>query len=435
MPRPFPEELLQTLWLRGIFDPFALRTRCGLPVRIIRPGRPNPNEGPDLEEAELYIGGLRWVGAIEFHLRSSDWARHGHHRDGRYNSVILHVVWQADGAPGANHRADGSPLPELVLEPCVPASIGALLPRLNRMSQRPYCAPDWERLDRWEAIAILEKLHLARFLEKAHRFRALQEQLRGKTPTPWREALWQLLAEGLGYSANREPMRLLADRVPLKRLSPLPTPLAREALLFGTAGWLPLPGTGAYPEALRTTWEAISDKPEPLPRSLWRTRRLRPANHPIRRIAQAAAIAERLLQEDFEHRARRAVQGGTAALRQLLQVRPSEYWQPIPLGGPSTARTSGLGRERLDSLLANALLPALWHLEVEERPENWAERLIALYRTLPLHGLNRITRHFAHSPFDPRTEADAQALHHLYATFCLQRGCLSCPVAARLYGI
>jgi hypothetical protein len=81
----------------------------------------------------------------------------------------------------------------------------------------------------------------------------------------WRErlttpaqCLFEALAEALGFHANQVPMRLVAQRLPWKKLRGLELP-ARLAHLFGVAGFLPeesLARLRAEPRAwLRELWE------------------------------------------------------------------------------------------------------------------------------------------------------------------------------------
>ena len=75
---PYGEELLQYIWEQRLFDQHALRTTAGLEVDVLRPGRIQPNSGPDLSGAEVRIAGQVWAGTVEVHLRSSEWNAHGH---------------------------------------------------------------------------------------------------------------------------------------------------------------------------------------------------------------------------------------------------------------------------------------------------------------------------------------------------------------------
>ncbi|WP_333865143.1 DUF2851 family protein, partial [Chitinophaga sp.] len=85
-----PESLLQFIWLSGRFNMEGLATTAGEPLEIIHPGQLNRNAGPDFSAAQIRIGRLMWAGNVEVHYRSSDWQRHGHQHNPRYDRVILH---------------------------------------------------------------------------------------------------------------------------------------------------------------------------------------------------------------------------------------------------------------------------------------------------------------------------------------------------------
>lgn len=106
------EHLLHYVWKHKLFPLKVLQTTNGLPVEVIDPGLQNPNAGPDFFNAKLKIDGALWVGNIEIHTHSSDWFRHGHHSDKAYDSVILHVVSEADTEIT---RSNGEQIPQLLL--------------------------------------------------------------------------------------------------------------------------------------------------------------------------------------------------------------------------------------------------------------------------------------------------------------------------------
>lgn len=82
----------QYCWNHVLFNRDSLRTYSGKSVEIIDVGRWNSGPGPDFLEARLLLNGLEFRGAVELHLCSQDWIRHGHHQDPCYNSVVLHVL-------------------------------------------------------------------------------------------------------------------------------------------------------------------------------------------------------------------------------------------------------------------------------------------------------------------------------------------------------
>src|SRR5579875_1447318 len=82
---------------------WKLPSGCLLPLgngrvyRLLFAGRPGGNAGPDIRDAVLQDvssdeavprrGGQELTGDVEFHIRTSDWVRHQHHLDPRYNQV------------------------------------------------------------------------------------------------------------------------------------------------------------------------------------------------------------------------------------------------------------------------------------------------------------------------------------------------------------
>ena len=61
-------------------------------ITVINAGLHNKREGPDIKEAILIINDKVVKGPVECHICTSDWYKHGHHKNPEYQSVILHVV-------------------------------------------------------------------------------------------------------------------------------------------------------------------------------------------------------------------------------------------------------------------------------------------------------------------------------------------------------
>ncbi|MGE5479709.1 MAG: DUF2851 family protein [Chloroflexota bacterium] len=91
------EKQLQRALHALLSDPARIwRAESGARLQILSPGRLNPAEGPDFRDVAILLGGAIYCGDAEFHLRASDWARHGHSGDPRYDNVILHIALVAD---------------------------------------------------------------------------------------------------------------------------------------------------------------------------------------------------------------------------------------------------------------------------------------------------------------------------------------------------
>src|SRR5438552_15462519 len=104
------ERDLAAIWARTTG---TLALAGGGAVRVVYPGRPNPDAGPDFVDAVLETDAGSVRGAVELHRRTSDWQRHGHGSDPNYAGVVLHVVGHDDGA--AARRPGGTQLPLLDL--------------------------------------------------------------------------------------------------------------------------------------------------------------------------------------------------------------------------------------------------------------------------------------------------------------------------------
>ncbi len=222
----YREADLQELWAAQRFRREGLLTEDAVPLEIESPGYRSFEGGPDFRGARLRLGGRPVVGDVEIHLSPSGWFAHGHHRDGAYAGVVLHVVLRRDA-----FQEPPRGLPLLVLEPYLGASLPAALPQ----------EPDEAELDRLGEEAFAER---RRRLERGVQRAGLEETL-------YREIL-----VALGYKRNQAAMAELARRRPLATL----------------------PGGAAEIEAV------LLEEASRMPREFWRLRGVRPANHPWRRL-------------------------------------------------------------------------------------------------------------------------------------------------------
>lgn len=406
-----PEALLHDLWVYGLFTSKPLQTTEGASVQVVYPGEANAAAGPDFLNACLLIDGMRWYGSVELHVRSAEWTAHGHHQDPRYNSVILHVVLEADAATGRLQRADGTSLPELILAPYLSQPLRTLLYAFYQRPRRTLpCAPQWANVPETIRTSWLQTLGQERLQQ---RIQYIQQRL---TQVPPDQVLYELLMTGLGYAPNAEPMRILAQRLPLARLRTLPTLEDVEVALLGSAGLL---------EAVRpdqqgavTPHNALCDRfarwrphldASPLPPLLWQQKPMRPANRPERRLMQAAAW---LAPNGWLR------QNPMAALEAALQ-QPQSLIALRQLLCPPGMRMP-LGRQRANILLLNAVIPFLL-----ARHPSHAPQLLSLLQTLPAEQ-DQITRRFAQLGYQPTNAFDSQALHQLYRQYCQSLRCLQC---------
>jgi hypothetical protein len=242
------------------------------------------------------------------------------------------------------------------------------------------------------------------------------------------QALFEALAEALGFHANQVPMRLVAQRLPWKKLRGL-DPTARLAHLFGLSGFLPgesvarltAESRGWLRELWETWWKVrASFDYAQMSRAQWRLAGLRPLNRPERRLAALAQLVPRLgklLAAVGERDADRF-----AGL--LLAVRDPFWEAHATLAGsplPSPARL--IGPERVDDMLTNIFWPMVL-LDDEAAAQRGLENL-----TAAASGAARIaSQRMLVSSLTPRQQREAliqQGLLQIFRDYC-QADCSQC---------
>lgn len=164
------EDFLHYVWKHQKVSA-PLITEQGYLISVFKPGSHNKHGGPDFEFAELILNDLRWVGAVEIHLRSSDWYRHGHHNDPAYDAVILHVVWEDDVEVCRN---DGTLMHTLTLKKVVPT---ALVDRYQFTFKRAIefipCEHEIKQVEATHWVLWKERLYIERLEERSKRIHQL----------------------------------------------------------------------------------------------------------------------------------------------------------------------------------------------------------------------------------------------------------------------
>ena len=400
-----PEAAIQDAWVRGLFATDALRTTDGQPVEIVHLGTLNGDSGPDVHDARVVIDGVLWAGDVEVHTTSAAWEAHGHHRDPAYDRVVLHVVLAADRRTGTLRRADGSALPELVLLPHLDRSLRALLRAFHVEPQgAPRCGARWGEVDTGLARAWARHLGTERL---RRRTRALGREY-GRRPDLDR-LLVRRMFRALGYEANADAFEALAARLPLADLRQRSGAEVHAALLAASS---------LAPAELFTG--APAGLLPPMRPEAWR-RGGRPANAPVRRIAQAAAwlAPGGPLRHDAVATLAEALGKGVDSALDLLRSAPPDG-------------SSRLGLTRAVRVLADAVLPVLL-LDAEQREDPAREiAVLDAYDALPA-SVDRVTRRFAELGLRPRSAAEAQGVHQLARSYCEEGRCARCAIGRALY--
>lgn len=438
-----PEALVQDVWRHQRLQNEPLHTVGGVPISILDPGRANTDAGPDFLNAKIRLGSTSWTGAVEIHVSSGIWQDHGHDRDPRYNSTLLHVVLYHDIWTGKLRRADGTLLPELVLYPYLEAPLRRLIHSFyTRSEERILCSSGWTRVPDQVRSRYFRELAHERMRHKARRFRTCASADLTRTAAIADQAIYEHIFAGLGYAKNTASMRTLASIIPLDGARKLGDPTDLEALYFGASGLLPEPSdlldadraTADFVIELRDRFERLNHSfgISPMPPTAWRFFRLRPANFPTLRIAQAAALL-RQPKGILAKSPLAALQSAVAtshpvkALRELFEVELHPFWSNhVRLEKRSSKRRPRIGKNRIDALIVNVALPALLSADPDR-----AETYIEILEQFPPAD-DEVTRRFGALGSPPQTAADSQAYHQLYRTRCMEARCLSCTIGRRL---
>ena len=391
-----PERLLQIIWFHQRLWRDKLSTLDGRRVRVLHPGYWNRGAGPDFRGAVLqFDSDPPRSGDVEIDLQISGWQAHRHHHNPAFSNVLLHVVWDSDGAETGRALEGKPPIPKLALRRVLDAPLRELSYWLvsdaaNSFpeSLRGQCCAPLRALPAARLSELLQQAALLRLQGKAAQIQARARQ------AGWEQALWEGLFRALGYKQNAWPMQRLAEvrsRICPPGIAPrslrseaqaASATVSVQARLLGAGALLPAELTRAQTSTdryLRAIWDvwwrerdALSECV--LPRGLWCLHGLRPANHPQRRLALAAHW---LLNTDLLQR----LEGWCVAsipqtrlnstLLEHLQAGPDDFWSwHWTLRSKRLARAQPLlGSARTTDLAMNVIIPWLWVRAVEGKNE------------------------------------------------------------------
>lgn len=411
------EQLLHYVWKHKIFPLNTLQTTSGLPVEIIDTGLQNSHAGPDFFNAKLKINGTLWVGNVEIHTLSSDWYRHGHDRDKAYDSVILHVVEQADCEVT---RSNGEQVPQLLL--ACPEQVQAHYEELRQADIYPPCYSILASLPKLTVHSWLTALQTERFQQKAQ---AIQERLK-RCNNNWEDVFFITLSRNFGFGLNGDAFETWAHLIPFRAVDKHRDDLMQiEAFFFGQAGLLEEDTTDEYQARLQNEFRYLQYKfalPAAMDAALWRFLRIRPDNFPHVRLAQLASLYHKE-QSLFS----RVMEAETLKdVRQILVARASTYWEEhFIFGKPSAKKEKTIGAGAQNLLIINTVIPFLYAYGLHRADERLCDRAGRFLEELKAEN-NYVTRLWGGAGLAVHTAADSQALLQLQKEYCDKKKCLYC---------
>ena len=411
------EKFLHFLWLNRLLDTSKLHTTKGERIEIVSTGTPNADVGPDFLNAKIRIGGQLWAGNVEMHIKASDWFAHGHERDQAYDSVILHVVYEAD-MPVYNSKS--VPIPTVETARAIPAKILERFRHLQFPKESLACSVFIPEVDNLKRISWLERLYIERMKRKTGEiFRLLQE-----TNNDWEGVLYRMLFRYFGMPHNSGIFFAASGRLPfpvVRKHRHNPDELA--ALFFGITGLL----EGDEPEdeyryELKRHFDFFRHKYQLNPVSQSLTfGRMRPVNFPTVRLAQLTALYNR-----HDNLFDLLIKGKDPDEKlKMLQIDVPEYWQThYVFGKPSRKRRKRTGKNFAEALMLNVILPLQFAFAEYEGKTDKSFVLQAASDLPPEN--NRIVRLFTKAGLKTENALETQGLLQLHSEYCIKRKCLSC---------
>ncbi len=418
------EKLIHYVWQHRLFGSKPLYTTTGEAIQVIDVGLPNNDAGADFFNAKIRIGGNIWAGNVEIHTRSSDWKRHNHHTNTAYDTVVLHVVENADCVVT---RTTGEVIPQLELH-CSPT----LRQDYEYLIYRANYVPCGDRLNEVEPLVLsswMSALAMERLQEKTERIFSLLESYRGS----WEEVCYVTFARNLGFGINSEPFERLARSLPLLFIQKHADSLLQvEAFLFGQAGLLQdtCQDDDAYRQKLYQEYLFLQNKfdVKPINTDSWRLARSRPANFPHQRIALLAQI----IHQGFHLFSDICEANDEKELHQLFHIPLTGYWSNHYLfGQPSPEREKALSNSSVEVVFINTVAPLLYSYGIKIGNEGLCDRALELLEGLKPE-YNSIVRQFVEAGMRAESALDSQALIQLKRNYCEKKKCLFCRIGHKL---
>lgn len=423
----FNENFLQLVWKYQYFDKNQLQTTDNQALQIKKIGYHNFYEGPDFLEAQVHLLEVDYFGHVEVHRKSSDWKNHDHDIDPRYNSVILHVVWE-DDKPIL--RPDGTLIPTFELKGKVFLDVVRNYELLIANQEEILCSQGLEKIKPIIRFSMLEKALVERLEEKSASILAILD----KTNNDWEETAYRWLFQCFGFKTNSSAMLRLAESVPYKTLQIHGNqPLILQAILLGQADLIPDEPSDTYGEFLKNEYGFYQKKylfKSKMSDQEWKMMGVRPSNFPSIRISQLAEILSRnpslfssiiVEEQDF------------SSFKKLFSIATPDYWQHHHQLGKITGRAlpKQLSPTVLSLLTINFVVPLWYAYGKYIQDSSWQEKCFDLLQEVAAED-NFIIRKYQRHDWKPQNAFDAQGMIGLYHHYCKPKKCLDCKIGQNL---
>jgi hypothetical protein len=416
------EEFIIYIWKFQLFEKNKLTTKSGKELQILKQGTRQFNSGPDFRDAIIIIDNIKLFGNVEIHIHSSDWEKHGHHKDKAYDSTILHVVWESSQL--ATYLNNGQQVEILELKNKVSEELAAKYHLLSLYKKPIACVEFEHQLSEVNLYAFTEKLAIERLKRKIDNIESLLTQ----TKNNWDQVLFILLSRYLGTSLNNDAMQLLANSIDINILKRnIQDIKIVESLLFGQAGMLEIDNDNNYFKDLKKeyNYQKRLHQLNPLQAHTFKFSKIRPSAFPTFRIAQLSRlIVNKVLDIDYISQL-----SNLSDYEKLFKIESSSFWEFHYNfeQKQSNKHSLKLGKTSIDILIINYIAPILFAYGKYRNQEELCDKSLEILESIKPEN-NSIIRCFEAIKLKPVNALESQAFIQLKSEYCDKFRCLECAI-------
>jgi len=374
------EDLLQFAWQFKILKPLPLISKSGKLIEVIKQGELNRDAGADFFNAKIRVDGITLAGNIEIHVNSSDWLKHKHQNNKSYDTIILHVVLNADKSipQNVNNNVEVLELKELL-----PDHFIQNYERLVGSKTELPCQNQLKEVEELKALWWINRMAIERLESKMGAI----EKLFANFNNDFTQTFYTVLLKNFGFKVNSLPFELLASYLPANILLKHTNDLKQiEALLLGTAGLLDDQFEDKYVRNLQSEYEFLKSKYKlsTLKKEIFKHSRLRPANFPSLRLAQFAQLIckdPKLISEPQSYMS-------FESIKKTLQIEPIGYWKDhYKADGKKSAFDLRLGEDSIQNILINTFSYFFFFYGKKLNKEHYLDLLLRSLNRLSLRAM------------------------------------------------
>lgn len=414
------EVFLYHIWKNHLFSIKNLKTESGKCIFVMNLGEKNTNAGPDFLNSKINIGGIEWHGSVEIHVLSSDWEKHNHNNNPRYDNVILHVVWENDKNI---FRYTGEKIEVLELKKITDLKSAKKSFFSHQEKGKIPCSSLVKNTAKEIILSQIKKSAYQRVLKKSDFIKNCYL----KSEKNWQQTLYMILAYSFGLKINALSFLKLSELVNLKIIKKCSDIFERETLLFGYSGLLPEKSKEPYVIKMIKLYNQLSKKleHEKMGSQEWLFHKLRPAAFPTLRIAYFASAID-----FFDDLFLKVISSETEKdffVNFLKKIKLSYFWSKHYTFEKQVEKTISPGKDFINSIIINAFVPFLFTFGLVEEKNIYKKKAFQLLTETDAEK-NSIINNLSDLKTIPENALHSQGMIELYNNFCLNQKCLECKI-------